>query len=54
MSTNKIKKENYKEEQQKYRDMLKHNVRMIWVSKDLSQPLIKGRTYIKPKDEEKK
>lgn len=46
-----MEKEDYKAKQKKYRDMNKYNVRMVWISKDLSQPLIKGRTYVKPKEE---
>lgn len=45
----KEQKPNYKEEQKKYREMRKSSVKMFWSSKEPGD--IKGRTYVKPKDE---
>lgn len=50
----------YKEEQKKYREMRKNNVRWFWISKlpdreilgkKEKNPLNKGRTYIKKEHE---
>lgn len=47
-------REEYREQQKKFKEMRKVNQRFIWVSKDRNDKLIKGRTYIKPKDQDKK
>lgn len=47
-------KENYKETQKFYRNMYKNRGKLVWLSKDPQNPVIKGRTYIKVKEEEKK
>lgn len=53
---------NYKDEQKKYKQMYKERERFFWLSKlppreingkVIDNPLIKGRTYVKPKEEGK-
>ena len=47
---------NYKEKQQHYKNILKQE-RMIWVSTEPNHKknsIIKGRTYFKPKEVDKK
>ena len=42
----------YKEQQKFYRNLYKNRGRLVWLSKDPKNPIIKGRTYVK-KNEEK-
>lgn len=39
-------REEYREQQKKFKEMRKVNQRFIWVSKDKTSGLLKGRTYI--------
>lgn len=45
--------ENYKENQKKYKELYKNRGRTIWYSKDTTNGILKGRTFIKPKEKEK-
>jgi hypothetical protein len=46
--------ENYKEKQKKYKEIYKNRGRTIWYSTDPTNPLAKGKTYVKPKEEKEK
>lgn len=47
--------ETYKEKQRKYEEMYKNRGKVVWVSKEPNNGIIKGRTYInKEKKEGKK
>lgn len=37
---------NYKEKQKQFRDLYEQRGKILWVSKDNSQSIIKGRTYV--------
>lgn len=46
--------ENYKEKQKKYKEIYKNRGKTIWYSKDPENGITKGKTFVKPKEEEKK
>ena len=41
----------YKEQQKFYRNLYKNRGKLVWLSKDPKNTIIKGRTYIKKEDE---